>query len=376
MTYGLYIHLPFCKSKCPYCSFASVTTSDINIIEEYAGAVAFELLHRHRGIFEGNPKTVYIGGGTPSLIPAFLIQNIVQDISCSPLQEFTIEANPESIDEQWLDDVLEAGTNRISIGVQSLDDEILTTLGRFHDTKHAMESIVLVRKAGFTNVSVDLIFGVPGQTMNTWKQTLARILELEPDHVSGYCLSVEEDTVFYKMASSGGLQIPNQEETADMYCVMCELLDKSGLLRYEISNFARAGYECKHNMGYWTFTPYLGIGSSAHSYDGKVRSWNESDPVSYIDDCVIKGEATSGYEVIDERTHIFETVMLSLRTVNGLDMRQISVTDTDTGNKLDNKIHDLTESGFLTVNKKGHIVLTNRGAVLSNEIIAEIVCVI
>ena len=209
MPYGLYIHLPFCRCKCPYCNFASITGAE-DIMERYTDTVALEFRHRNFGPFEGNPLTIYVGGGTPSLVPAFFIKKIISDTDTvqvfSPQKdvEFTVEANPESIcqtdpvNERWLDDILEAGANRISIGLQALNDNILRNLGRLHNTKQAVLSVTHARQAGFTNISIDLMFGVPGQTIEIWKQTLEEVLELQPNHVSGYSLSVEEDTEYYE----------------------------------------------------------------------------------------------------------------------------------------------------------------------------------
>lgn len=374
MPYGLYIHLPFCRRKCPYCNFKSITGRE-DIIDSYTDAAALEIKHRSIGVFTGTPQTVYIGGGTPSLVPAQTIQKILQNISIDAVSEFTVEANPESITGQWLDGMLETGANRISIGVQSLDGSILRNLGRLHNTKQAVSAVESSRKAGFTGISVDLMFGVPGQTMSIWKRTLEGILELQPEHISGYSLSVEEDTIFYEMKRNEGLNIPESGKTADMYGVMNEMLEKEGLLRYEISNFARPGHECKHNLGYWNFTPYLGIGSSAHTFDGIIRSWNEPDAVKYIKNCVRKNESITGKEVIDTQKRAIETVMLSLRTVHGLDLLEIEELNADAGKALKNKIAILIESGFLKSDNDDRIILADKGIVLADEIIADIVSV-
>ena len=372
MPYGLYIHLPFCRSKCPYCNFKSITGRE-DIIDSYTDAAAFEIKHRSIGIFSGAPQTVYIGGGTPSLVPAHAIKKIIQNTSIDSICEFTVEANPESITGQWLDGILEAGANRISIGVQSLDDGILRNLGRLHNTKQAVSAVESSRKAGFTGISVDLMFGVPGQTMSLWKRTLEGILELQPEHISGYSLSVEEDTIFYRMKHDEGLDIPKPGKTADMYGVMNEMLENEGLLRYEISNFARPGHECKHNMRYWNFTPYLGIGSSAHTFDGNIRSWNEPDAVKYIKNCFGRNESITGNEVINTQKRAIETVMLSLRTVNGLDILEIEGLSSETLKALTNKLATFTESGFLITNNDGRVVLTDKGIVLADEIITDVV---
>ena len=290
MSYSLYIHLPFCKKKCPYCSFTSITGAE-KVMEQYADAVALEIKRRKREVYGGIPATIYIGGGTPSLVSSGYIKNIVREFTHDIIgkngtfHEFTVEANPESIKERWLDGVLGAGANRISIGIQSLDNGILSRLGRIHDVKQAVLSVSDSRRAGFENISVDLMFGVPGQTIEIWKRTVEGVLALKPEHISAYSLNVEEDTEYYWMMQNEGLFIPEPAETADMYILMCEMFEKEGLLRYEISNFARAGCECSHNQSYWNFSHYLGVGASAHSFYGNIRSWNENDPLQYMKRC-------------------------------------------------------------------------------------------
>ena len=219
MSYSLYIHLPFCKRRCPYCSFSSTAGTE-SFITPYMEAVALEFNLRSKGLFADSPRTLFIGGGTPSLVPAQEIKKCVRNFYSRNITEFTVEANPESIDSCWLDGILECGANRLSIGIQSLDDDILRRLGRLHTTVQSVESLKMARTAGFTNISVDLMFGIPGQTMKIWKDTLENVLELTPDHVSGYCLSFEEDTEYYNLYKSKKLSIPDLDETADMYLLM------------------------------------------------------------------------------------------------------------------------------------------------------------
>jgi len=369
MSYGLYIHVPFCRTKCPYCAFASVTGGG-RIMERYCTTVARELELRCRGPFGRNPGTIYIGGGTPSLLPPSLISTVLADVSLSDTVEFTVEANPESVTPGWLDGVLGIGANRISIGVQSLDEKVLDSLGRIHTPERAVSSVRDARRAGFPSISVDLMFGVPGQTMSAWSETLGRIVELEPDHVSAYSLGIEEDTVFFEKRRNDGLDIPSPEETAEMYFLLNEVLGSNGYARYEISNFAKPGHECRHNRGYWDFTPYLGVGASAHTFDGVKRCWNERDPLLYMRRIEETDTAVTGSETIDESTRGMEELMLSLRTGMGFDFGKIR----GANRTAEEKILDFVSSGLLRYRGDATVVLTDRGAVVADEIIAEIAC--
>ena len=372
MSYGLYIHIPFCRKKCPYCNFASIAGNE-SILPEYAEAVSSELQMRCTGTFEGYPKSVYIGGGTPSIVPVTSIKMILSRFLPLSDIECTIEANPESTDESWLGGVFDLGVNRISIGVQSLDDTILSGLGRIHTAHEARKAVLLARSAGFRNISVDLMFGIPGQTMALWKKTLEDVLDLKPDHVSCYSLSIEEDSGFFEMRRNKDLCLPGPGETSDMYLYMSELLEEHGLERYEISNFARPGYECLHNSAYWNFIPYLGIGASAHSFDGTIRRWNESEPVKYIELCRAHSDPVYGSETIDDYKRIIETVMLSLRTRNGLSVDRISAMYPFQLKQPGNKIDMLVEAGFLERCDENNVRLSTKGVVISDEIITEIV---
>jgi len=372
MSYGLYIHIPFCRRKCPYCGFASITAGD-EMTVRYAEAVALELQRRCTGIFGGYPRSIYIGGGTPSIMPASCLKTIIERFLPVTDVECTAEANPESLDDSWLAGIRELGVNRISIGAQSLDDSILKTLGRIHTSRQARESVRRAHRAGFNAISVDLMFGVPGQTMRIWQETLDGVLDLQPDHISCYSLNVEEDTVYFDKVRNHELFLPDPAAVSEMYVYMTELLEKNGLLRYEISNFAHPGYECLHNQGYWDFTPYLGVGASAHSFDGSTRSWNESSPGIYIERSVTTADTISGYEVLDGNKKILELVMLALRTRDGLSLDRIISLYPAAEEKLRKKIHELMSGGFLEEYKKEHVRFTTRGIIISDEIISEIV---
>ena len=371
MPFSLYIHIPFCKNKCPYCNFSSTIGSE-KLIEQYLKALTIELDNRLTGLNSSSPRTIYIGGGTPSIIPSEHITKMVERFMSGSFLEFTVEANPESIKKSWLKGILKSGANRLSIGIQSLDDSILCNLGRLHRTKEAILSIEMAQQAGFSNISVDLMFGVPGQTMKIWKKTLERVIELELDHISCYSLGIEDDTNYYTMSRKGELKIQDEDETADMYLFMVNRLEKEGFFRYEISNFARPDKECKHNQAYWNFTPYLGIGASAHSFDGNMRSWNETDPENYSNKIFNQNDATAGKEILDENNLIFEMIMLSLRTNEGLNLGKIKTLSSESKYSLTSKISSFVQSGLMEIHKNGNVRLTTPGAFIANEIISDI----
>jgi oxygen-independent coproporphyrinogen III oxidase len=370
MPFGLYIHLPFCRRKCPYCGFKSITNAE-GMMEEYAEAAMRELRMRSRGRFSGTPRTVYIGGGTPSIVPARLIQGIVGRLSAETV-ECTVEANPDSLEADWLAELLDKGVNRVSIGIQALDDTLLGTLGRLHTAEHAVRAVKAAHKAGFRNISADLMFGIPGQTMEVWRRTLDGVLSLGVTHISAYSLGIEEDTPFFDLARKGGLPVPEPSETADMYEAMTGVLEHGGFEWYEISNFAFPGYSCAHNWGYWNFTPYLGIGSSAHSFDGEKRSWNVADPRDYVRAIGEGREPTEGGETIDERKKTLERLMLSLRTSEGAKKCDLPSPDDPESQEVWAKIEELAVKNFVKIGENGTVSLTNCGIMLADEIIAEL----
>ena len=371
MLFGLYIHFPFCKKKCPYCNFSSII-ADEGLIKRYIEALIIESDQRLTQQPLGYPQTIYIGGGTPSIVPAHDIKKTVKRFLPDTPIEFTVEANPESITTSWLDGMLESGASRISIGFQSLDDRILHNLGRIHTAKQAISSFDLSRSAGFSNISIDLMFGVPGQTIEIFEQTLEEALAQKPDHISCYSLGIEEDSEYYVFAQKGEIEIPDPDETAEMYLLMVEKLENSGLFRYELSNFSREGSECQHNRAYWDFTPYVGIGASAHSFDGTIRRWNEADPEIYTDRIFTKNDAMADSEILDENKRGIETIMLALRTIEGLAVEKFLTLSLESKLLLESKIDMFTESGFVEKSKNGNIRLTSRGAVIANEIITDI----
>jgi len=290
----LYVHVPFCAAKCNYCAFYSEAGSAAKM-GDYVGAVAREL----EGVApQLAPKTIFFGGGTPSLLPARLMRRLLEAVgkacSAGPPTEWTVECNPSTVSSEKAKLFHEFGVNRISMGVQSLDDDLLEKLGRVHSVSGAIGSYEKLREAGFGNINLDLMFGLPGQTMDHWQRTLNKALELQPEHVSTYCLILEEDTQFWSQLRKGLIK-PNEELELAMYQTGIETLAAAGYRQYEISNFAKPGRECAHNIAYWEGEDYIGLGPSACSTVGDRRWQNAPDTDRYIT-AMRAGERALAYE--------------------------------------------------------------------------------
>jgi oxygen-independent coproporphyrinogen III oxidase len=277
----LYVHVPFCAAKCNYCAFYSEAGSAAKM-EGYVDAAVLEL---DQFASELVPKTIFFGGGTPSLLPAPLMRRILSSVQAlghsGTVSEWTIECNPSTVSSEKAQLFREFGVNRISMGVQALDDELLETIGRVHSVKAAVESYEKLRAAGFENINLDLMFGLPGQTMEHWQKTLQRAIELQPEHLSTYCLILEEDTHFWSLLKQGLIK-PDEELELAMYETGMEMLAAAGYRQYEISNFAKPNRECAHNIAYWEGKDYIGLGPSACSTVGDKRWQNAPDTDRYI----------------------------------------------------------------------------------------------
>lgn len=321
----LYVHVPFCRRKCGYCAFYSKVPEgdDLGLWERGVAAEAKTLSERH-----GRPhvETLYFGGGTPTLLPIWLMERVVSHLrrlfDIATGAEFTVEGNPESVDSGGLRDLISLGVNRLSLGVQSLDDGDLKILGRPHTASQALSAFEAARMAGFRNISLDFIWGLPGQRLATWRKQLRSVaMDLKPEHVSCYSLTREPGTPLAQRldlgAEAGGLDLPDEEELARMFVYGSEYLEEHGYLHYEISNFARMGFVCRHNTGYWEGRDYLGLGPSAVSTVAG-RRWENPRDLAVWSDAALAGRAGEGAEELDAGTRAREMVMLSLRTSRGL----------------------------------------------------------
>ena len=363
---GLYIHIPFCKAKCAYCDFYSLAHSEEKM-DAYTAALLRhleEVAPRAAGM---QVDTVYFGGGTPSYLgPARLIrilQTVQRRYDVTRDAEITLEANPDSAgDWRALRKLRRAGFNRLSLGVQSTDDELLRRIGRVHTCEQVQQAVTAARKAKLTNLSLDLIYGLPGQTMEDWQRTLADAVALGPEHLSCYGLKLEEGTPLWQQRQA--LTLPDDDAQADMYLYTVAALSEAGYGQYEISNFARAGRESRHNLKYWRMQEYAGFGPGAHSDFGGVRYGYVRDLDAYIAGRLVLAEAeTDGTLARD-----FEYVMLSLRTAEGIDRRTFENRYRQRFEAMERLFVQYEQAG-LAQRTEGGWRLTPRGFLVSNSII-------
>jgi len=315
---GIYIHIPFCKSKCYYCDFYSVTKSEG--IDRFTGTLLRELDLRSPYLSDKQVDTIYFGGGTPTLLspgkPAMILARIREIFEVHEQAEITIEANPDDLNPAILEQYLENGFNRISIGTQSFFDEHLKLMNRRHDARQAIEAIRMAAGSGFTNISLDLIYGIPGMTSTQWQHNLEVAGSLPANHISAYHLTIEPGTRFGRLKKSGLFSEIPDEQSVDQYRMLRETLGANGFEQYEISNFARHRQYSRHNTKYWMGNSYLGLGPSAHSFNGTGRHWNPASLTRYtaaVDD----GKHPQG-EIIDPLMRRNEQVMTRLRTSRGI----------------------------------------------------------
>jgi oxygen-independent coproporphyrinogen-3 oxidase len=318
MIRHLYVHIPFCPKVCPYCSFYKEVRNH-HRSDAFLNAVLTEAERHSRRL---RPETIFFGGGTPTALSTRHLEHLVSGlrarIDLSNLREFTVEMNPATVSSEKASSLLALGVNRASMGVQSWDPEMLRTLGRVHSNRQAHDSFEILRRAGFENINLDLIFGVPGQTLQQWETSLEATVALGPHHISAYCLTYEEDTEYFLRLSRGQYRRDEFLET-DLFEMTMDVLQGSGFFQYEISNYARRGRECRHNLAYWLGGDFLGLGPSAFSTVGFCRWRNISDTAAYISAVENDGASPSDFrEVLDERALRVERIAFSLRTNRGV----------------------------------------------------------
>lgn len=369
---GLYIHIPFCHSKCDYCDFYSVAGTD-DRMKAYQKALLRHLKETAPRTINCTIDTVYFGGGTPSyygeqrLRP--LLQTVQKFFPLSNTAEITLEANPDSMDLKSLDRLHRDGFNRISIGMQSADDRQLTALGRPHNFAQTQEAVAAARQAGFDNLSLDLMFGLPGQTMEDWKASLRAAVDLDPEHISCYALKLEENTPLYARRST--LELPDDDTQADMYLLMVSLLKEAGYAQYEISNFAKPGKESRHNLKYWKLGEYIGLGPGAHSdFDGCRYSFL-ANLNTYIEGITTGATLVDSFEEIPARERQGEYLMLRLRTVEGIESSEYSRAFGREFTPLETLMKKYAGQGW-AVFEKGRWHFTPDGFLISNQLIGEL----
>ena len=371
---GIYVHIPFCKRKCIYCDFYSLACPSA-VIDRYVAATVREAALR-RGELEGEVHTLYVGGGTPSLLSKeqflTLIDGLSKTFDLSKLQEFTVEVNPDDVTAGLMTTYRAAGVNRLSMGVQSFDDHDLHFINRRHTARQALDAVEVMRQVGIQNISIDLIYGIPGQTLDTWRHNIDIATSLGVQHISAYCLSYEEGTPLWHMRERGEVQEVAEELTVRMYETLVERLRAAGFVHYEISNFALPGFESKHNSSYWDGTPYLGLGAAAHSYDGVAeRSNNPADMERYMSS-LEAGHLPCEREGLSQAEQHDEMVMLALRTARGLNVAELERRfGQAAAESFKVKAGTFIKSGALQC--EGNIyTLTRKGVMVSNNIISEL----
>ena len=372
---GIYIHIPFCKSRCKYCDFFS--TTHLEKRAQYVAALLEEWRMRAHEVKEPI-HTIYIGGGTPSMLDDSSLQMIIEAIRRESslnstaiseplqgdeamLQEITMEANPGDITLERAQAWRKMGINRLSIGVQSMDDELLQLIGRRHTAEQARKAVATAQAAGFDNISIDLMYALPSQTMEQWQKDVAEALQMGVQHISTYGLIYEEGTVLMTLLDHGVIEAVDEDTEMQMYDYLVEQLAANNFEHYEVSNFALPNRQSKHNSSYWNNTPYIGLGAGAHSYDGQVRQWNISDLDTYIAQAMAH-QLQPEKEVLSEEQRHTERVMLGLRTNSGIGIDEIDRS----------KAQHYIAQGML-IEKDNRIVATTKGYHILNRIIEDLI---
>ena len=377
MELGLYLHFPYCISKCPYCDFNSYQLEEANQIYSYISALYREITAYSQKLKTGNIKTVYLGGGTPTILSGTQIFNILKfcedKFTIDKNAEITIEANPGTLDGEKLKLLIESGINRLSLGAQSFNDVFLKKLGRIHNAQDIINSYFLAREIGFDNINIDIMFALPDQNTEDLQDTLKKAVSLKPDHLSLYNLTIKPGTEYYREYKRGKLNLPTEDEEYDMYNWVIDFLEENGFEHYEIANFARPHKKSMHNLIYWQNKPYLGIGAGAYSYIRGYRYMNYENPVKYIKETMSGKLPKDNGERLSLRKRMIETIILGLRTKDGVGYKKfkkrfgVSLNDI-----FCRQINKLVNLGLL---EKSYvkIKLTRDGIFLANAVFREFV---
>jgi len=373
---GIYIHVPFCKRKCIYCDFYSIGTLDK--IPNYPKLVERELLLRSEFISEKNIETIYLGGGTPSLLTQNQIENIIDSIAktfkISSNPEITLEANPDDLTIEALIGYKKAGVNRLSIGIQSFNDSELTFLGRRHNSKDAEKTVEIALQKGFDNISIDLIYGIPKSTIESWRYSLSKAFSLGVKHLSCYHLTYEEKTVLSKKLKQKQFKEIDELQSINQFNLLRDLAQQNGFIHYEVSNLAKEGFYSRHNTAYWKGISYLGIGPAAHSYNGSKREWN---PNSYVEwqKGIEKSIPNVQGENLDEHVQFNEIILTRLRTIWGINLIELK-------NRFSKKLVDqllLNANKYIQANKMiirdNHLQIPSKEYFISDGIISDLIVV-
>lgn len=371
-TLGLYLHIPFCRQKCGYCGFLSSPCDDSALLAAYTEALLSDI--RNAGDPAVPVDTVYFGGGTPTVLPAAEFATLLDTIRTVfyVLQdaEITVEANPGTVDRRYLEELRDAGVDRLSLGVQALDDGLLRALGRIHTAEEAMQAVRDARAAGFDNLSLDLMFSIPGQTEALWEATLEKALDLGPDHLSIYSLQLEEGTPFFQLYRNGRLQLADDRTDRRMYHRALDLMEAEGLRPYEIANAARPGRECRHNLKYWSMDDYLGLGLGAHSFRKGWRFRRTEVMEEYL---AVQKDVDRKKNTRSDS--IGEFIFTGLRKMEGIQFEDFTARfGCDVEELFPEAIHRHKNDGLLVADRTvGRLYLTQKGIDISNSVLADFV---
>lgn len=362
----LYLHIPFCHRVCPYCSFYKHTPGNASI-GGFVESIGIEAKNRVGKLSE-KPRTIYLGGGTPSMLsPAHLTRlftSLHEIVDFSKLDEVTLEANPATFDFTKAKLFRDLGVTRVSLGIQSFSPHVLETLGREHSVGQASEAVGILREAGMPSINIDLMFSIPGQSKDDWEQTLRHAVSLQPDHISAYNLTYEEDTAFFESLRRGEMQ-ENEDHDAEFFHLADDILTGSGFDHYETSNYAKRGHHSSHNKGYWRGEDYLGLGPSAVSTIDGIRWKNVADTARYTSQVTSIGHALTESEALDEEARHIERIALGLRTRSGITL------DLVTPEARERAMHFINEG--LAKIEDGHFILIHHGRALVDPIAAELI---
>jgi putative oxygen-independent coproporphyrinogen III oxidase len=361
---GLYVHVPFCLTRCGYCDFNTYAGLD-HLSGRYVRALHAEASLAAPDWSGERFVSIFLGGGTPTMLPAQALRSLLGELrerfAVDDHAEVTSEANPDTVDQAYLAALRVAGVSRLSLGVQSFDPTVLDALERIHSPESARRAYAAARAAGFENVNLDLIYGANGESLESWDRTLREAIAMEPEHVSAYALTIEPATALGRMVAAGLVPPPDPDLQADMYDLACEVLREAGYRHYEVSNWAKPGFECLHNLGYWEGRPYLGLGAGAHSYRDGRRWWNVRPPQQYLEEVEAGRLPIGGDELLTEDERRTERLLLGLRKADGVPFDWVD------GLSLD----EFIERG-LAERRDGRIALTDRGMLLGNDLVLEL----
>ncbi|HHL2029889.1 TPA: radical SAM family heme chaperone HemW [Clostridium perfringens] len=370
---SLYIHIPFCAQKCLYCDFPSFARKD-HLRKAYIEALDKEIISLREKHNNLEINTIFIGGGTPSVLEADELECLLKEVAKLNMAkdvEYSMECNPGNLTEEKLEVMKKYGVNRISMGLQAKQDNLLKGLGRIHNYKTFKENFLLAKKVGFNNINVDLMFGLPNQRLNEWEETLREIISLEPAHISAYSLIIEEGTAFYNLYENDKLKLPTEEEERKMYHLAKKILEENGFNQYEISNYAKEGKECRHNLSYWNMDNWIGVGSAAASYINGKRIKNISSVEEYINSINEKGEAVEEIINNSKNDNMEEFMFMGLRKINGIDENEFKNRFSMNINDVYGEILNKYIGEGLLIRESGRIFLSEKGIEISNIIMAD-----